>query len=408
MIAAIAAAREGAAVTLYEKNEKTGKKLYITGKGRCNVTNNCEPEDFFDHVVTGSKFLYSSYYGFDNNFVMELIESLGCPLKTERGNRVFPVSDHSSDVIKALNRGLEAAGVNVVTGLEVIDLITQDCFDSKQSFKTSNVCGLKFRGGSRAYFDKVIMATGGLSYRSTGSDGFGLELLHNYGHSVEDCKPALVPMESPDAWVKDLQGLSLRNVELSLWVDGKSIYSEQGEMLFTHFGVSGPLVLSASSILASKKSYKTAEIHIDLKPALTFEQLDKRFIREFEAGNTKMLKNIIGDLYPSKLAAIIPGLAGVDSTKKVNIISKEERHRMVDITKDLIISITGTRSFDEAIITHGGINLKEVNPSTMESKIIKNLYICGEMLDVDAFTGGYNLQIAWSTGHLAGLCAAQE
>lgn len=408
MIAAIAAAREGASVTLYEKNEKTGKKLYITGKGRCNVTNNCDPEDFFDHVVTGSKFLYSSYYGFDNNFVMELIESLGCPLKTERGNRVFPVSDRSSDIIKALNKGLEEAGVKVVTRLEVTDLITEEMITEEKGLTCIRAVGLKFSGGSRAYFDKVIMATGGLSYKSTGSDGFGIELLKKYGHSVNDLRPALVPLESPDEWVRGLQGLSLRNVNLSLVIDGKSVYSEQGEMLFTHFGVSGPLVLSASSILASRKAYRNAELYIDLKPALTFEQLDKRFIREFEEGNTKMLKNIIGDLYPSKLAAIIPDLAGVENTKKVNIISKEERHKLVDITKRLVIKISGTRSFDEAIITHGGINLKEVNPSTMESKLIKNIYICGEMLDVDAFTGGYNLQIAWSTGHLAGLCAAQE
>lgn len=406
MMAAIAAAKEGASVTLYEKNEKTGKKLYITGKGRCNVTNNCDPDDFFAHVVTGSKFLFSSYYGFDNNFVMDMVEGFGCPLKTERGNRVFPVSDHSSDVIKALNKGLSDNGVKVVTKLEVSDLITEKSINQDNGKEELKTVGLKFTGGSKAYFDKVIMATGGLSYKSTGSDGFGMELLKKYGHTVDECKPALVPLESPNGWVKDLQGLSLRNVTATLVVDGKNMYSEMGEMLFTHFGVSGPLVLSASSILAGCKSYKKAELLVDLKPALTFEQLDKRFIREFEEGNTKMLKNIIGDLYPSKLAAIIPDLAGVDNTKKVNIISKEERHRLVDITKKLVIDISGTRSFDEAIITHGGINLKEINPSTMESKLIKNLYVCGEMLDVDAFTGGYNLQIAWSTGHLAGLSAA--
>lgn len=392
MIAAISAADSGDDVTLFEKNEKLGKKLFITGKGRCNVTNNCERDKFFDNVLGNSKFLYSAFAKFDNHALMELIEELGTPLKVERGERVFPVSDHSSDIIRALSNGLKGRGVKVRLNESVKDILIED----------GQVIGLVTDKGETVNADKVIVCTGGVSYKSTGSTGDGYMWGSKLGHRITTPVPALVPLVTHDSWVYELQGLSLKNVKLSLFIDGKMKYSDMGEMLFTHFGLSGPLVLTASSYLASAKDYKEAYVVIDNKPALSNEEFDKRLIRELTAGNNKEIKNILGEIYPSKMAKLICGLAGIDQYKKCNEIKKEERLALVDITKKMKININRTRDFDEAIITHGGISLKDVNPKTMESKLVSGLFFAGEVLDLDALTGGFNLQIAFSTGHLAG------
>ncbi|MCQ2543686.1 MAG: NAD(P)/FAD-dependent oxidoreductase [Lachnospiraceae bacterium] len=392
MIAAISAADSGSDVILFEKNEKLGKKLFITGKGRCNVTNNCEKDKFFDNIMGNSKFLYSAFAKFDNHALMELIESLGTPLKVERGERVFPVSDHSSDIIRALTKGLKDRAVEVRLNDSVKEILTED-----------NIAkGVLTDKGEKYTADKVIVCTGGVSYKSTGSTGDGYIWGSKTGHRITTPKPSLVPLVTHDKWVYDLQGLSLKNVKLSLYIDGKVKYSDMGEMLFTHFGLSGPLVLTASAYLASAKDYKEAYVIIDNKPALSFEEFDKRLIRELTAGNNKEIKNILGEIYPSKMAKIICGLAGIDQYKKCNEIKKEERNALVEITKKMKIMVNRTRDFDEAIITHGGISLKDVNPKTMESKLIKGLYFAGEVLDLDALTGGFNLQIAFSTGYLAG------
>lgn len=392
MIAAISAADSGSDVILFEKNEKLGKKLFITGKGRCNVTNNCEKDKFFDNIMGNSKFLYSAFAKFDNHALMELIESLGTPLKVERGERVFPVSDHSSDIIRALTKGLKDRAVEVRLNDSVKEILTED-----------NIAkGVLTDKGEKYTADKVIVCTGGVSYKSTGSTGDGYIWGSKTGHRITTPKPSLVPLVTHDKWVYDLQGLSLKNVKLSLYIDGKVKYSDMGEMLFTHFGLSGPLVLTASAYLASAKDYKEAYVIIDNKPALSFEEFDKRLIRELTAGNNKEIKNILGEIYPSKMAKIICGLARIDQYKKCNEIKKEERNALVEITKKMKIMVNRTRDFDEAIITHGGISLKDVNPKTMESKLIKGLYFAGEVLDLDALTGGFNLQIAFSTGYLAG------
>lgn len=435
MMAAIRAAERGHSVTLYEKNEKLGKKVYITGKGRCNVTNACDAEEFFEHVTGNAKFFYSAFYGFDNHRVMELIEKAGCPLKTERGNRVFPVSDHSSDVIKALRQTLEKLGCDIryntaIKGLlaeeyreEIAKAETADELSTKQcagdTLLEAEVCkagkkknkyeqqitGIVTADGKKEFYDSVILATGGVSYPSTGSTGDGHRFAGDLGLKVTELKPSLVPFEVKEKWCGQLQGLALKNVTATLHVDGKKAFSQMGELLFTHFGVSGPLILTASSVLAQKKKHGEVMLTIDLKPALTEEQLDKRFLKEFEEGHNKQLKNILPALYPSSLAALIPELAKVDETKPVHSVTREERERLVRITKALSLTVTGTRGFAEAIITSGGVDLKEINPSTMECKRIKGLYIAGELLNLDAHTGGYNLQIAWSTGYLAGDCA---
>lgn len=402
MMAAISAAESGAKVTLYEKNEKLGKKVFITGKGRCNVTNAGDTNEFFDQVISNPKFLFSAIYEFDAFMVMDLIEKYGCQLKTERGNRVFPVSDHSSDIIKALEKALVDNGVTIKKNRFVEDIIVTD-----------NICqGIVVGDGDssdeeKVYADKVILCTGGSSYQSTGSDGYYIRKLSKYGHKVTEPKPGLVPLVSTDNICKELMGLSLKNVSLDLVVDGKNIYSGFGEMLFTHFGISGPLVLTASSVYNKKYYGKKCKAIIDLKPALDRDKLDKRIIRDFEANMNKSFKNVLEKLLPGKMAQIIPGRIGIDSEKKINTISAEERSRLVNILKNFEIPIIGTRDFNEAIITIGGISTKEINPSTMESKLIKNLHLAGEMIDVDAVTGGYNLQIAWSTGHLAGKSAAE-
>ena len=420
MMAAIVAAKAGHQVTLLEKNEKVGKKLFITGKGRCNVTNACDTEDLFANVMEHSKFLYSAIYGFDNRAVMQFFEDAGCRLKVERGQRVFPESDHSSDVIRALEKEMRSAGVNLLLNHEVDSLLidntaeivqeTETNSKKKKMQQTGKVKGIKLKNKEIIPADKIIVATGGISYVLTGSTGDGYRFAKNVGHTVTDLSPALVPFVIEESWCKQLQGLSLRNVSVMVEVEGKTIYSDFGEMLFTHYGVSGPLILSASSFYVHNKKAqgKRAKLYIDLKPALTREQLDKRILREFDENKNKQFKNAITSLFPAKMLPIMPVLAGIDPDKKVNEITKEEREHFVQTIKHLELTITGIRDYNEAIITKGGVSVSEVNPSTMESKLVKGLYFAGEVLDLDAMTGGYNLQIAWSTGKLAGESASNE
>ena len=393
MMAAIAAARAGHKVRIYEKNEKLGKKVYITGKGRCNVTNACDTEELFQNVVHNAKFLYSSFYAFTNTDVMELIEHYGCPLKTERGNRVFPVSDKSSDVIHALAVALRELDVEVELHEEVTAVLTEH----------EKVTGVRLKRGSRDVFaDAVIVTTGGLSYPSTGSTGDGYRFAKELGHSVTELSPALVPFEAREEVCKELQGLSLRNIRAEIRKGKKVLYSEFGEMLFTHFGVSGPVLLSASSYVAAQIKKEPLTLSIDLKPALGEEQLDARILRDFEEAKNKQFKNSLNQLLPAKLIPVIIERSGISPEKKVNEITREERRRLVQAVKDFCITLTGLRDYKEAIITQGGVSVREVNPSTMESKKTAGLYFAGEVLDLDAVTGGFNLQIAWSTGYLAG------
>ncbi|MBR5917246.1 MAG: NAD(P)/FAD-dependent oxidoreductase [Lachnospiraceae bacterium] len=406
MMAAISAAASGDDVVLLEKNEKTGKKLFITGKGRCNVTNDCTRDEFFENIVSNPKFLYSAFSQFNNADLMKLIEDNGTPLKTERGNRVFPVSDHSSDIIKALNNALKSAGVDLRLNTSVKSIITESLEnDAEEDLKNKGLSkraiGVKTDDGQIIKADKVVIATGGISYKSTGSTGDGLRWAGEEGHRISTLKPALVPLETYEKWPFELTGLSLKNVTLSLLIKDKLKYKEMGEMLFTHFGISGPLVLTSSSIIAGSDE-KDIKVLIDLKPALSDDEFDARLIRELKEGNKKDLKNILGNIYPIKLGLKICELSGVDIYKKCNEITKEERKKILDYTKRLPLTIKGTRDFDEAIITHGGVSVKDINPKTMESKLVKNLFFAGEVIDVDAFTGGFNLQIAFSTGYLAG------
>jgi len=406
MMAALTAAKGGSSVTIFEKNEKPGKKIYITGKGRCNVTNACDVTDFFNYVKRNPRFLYSAVYDFDNSAVMEFFENNGCHLKIERGDRVFPVSDHSSDIIKTLYDAVKKAGVEVSFGTNVL------------SVEASNgtVSAVTYENGDnpivREEFDCVIVCSGGMSYPSTGSTGDGYRFAKELSHSVVTPAPSLVPFEIKEDWCRDLQGLSLKNIGLKMYEKSekeakkkKPVYDGFGEMLFTHFGISGPLVLTGSCYYDKEKEYC---LLLDLKPALTEEQLDKRVLRDFEEGLNKSFKNILGGLFPSKLIPVMIRLSGIDPEKKVNEITRQERQGFVKLIKNLPMTVQGTRGFNEAIITKGGVSVKEINPSTMESKIVKGLFFAGEVLDVDAETGGFNLQIAWSTGHLAGLCASEE
>lgn len=397
MFAAIAAAKNGHQVTLYEKNEKLGKKIFITGKGRCNITNAADMEELFDAVVTNSKFLYSSFYGYTNQNVIDFFEDAGVPVKIERGNRVFPISDHSSDVIRTLEREMKKVGVKVCLNTEVKSVEAE-----KDKF---NKVVLKDTTTQAA--DACIVATGGLSYRSTGSTGDGFRFAENVGHKVTQCFPSLVPMETKEPWICELQGLSLRNVEAKILDGKKELYKDFGEMLFTHFGVSGPLIISASSYVGKKFMDKNGQkkeltLEIDLKPALTEEQLDQRVLRDFEENHNRQFKNAITKLFPTKLIPVMLELGGIDPEKKVNSIEKEERKQFVHLIKHFRMTLTGLRGYLEAIITKGGVNVKEIDPGTMESKLVKGLYFAGEVLDLDALTGGFNLQIAWSTGYAAG------
>ncbi len=393
MMAAITAAENGHSVQILEQNEKLGRKIYITGKGRCNVTNACEADKLFENVVSNPKFLYSAFNEFTNEQTMRFIEDAGCPLKVERGDRVFPVSDHASDVTAALERVLKKQNVRVRLHTKVQSLLWED----------GRILGVLLqKNQEKVLADAVIVATGGLSYPSTGSTGDGYLMAEWAGHTVTECRPSLVPFEIKETWCKDLQGLSLKNVRLTLLCDGKRIYEEFGEMLFTHFGISGPLVLSASSFYGRCKKKDSVFVSIDLKPALSAEQLDKRILRDFEENLNRQFKNSLGKLFPAKIIPIMIKESGVDPEKKIHEVTKEERQALVRVTKNLQMQVSGLRGFAEAIITQGGVRVKEINPSTMESKLISGLYFAGEVLDLDALTGGFNLQIAWSTGYLAG------
>ena len=399
MMAAYGAALKGHQVTIYEKNEKLGKKLYITGKGRCNITNASGVEDMLGQVVTNRKFLYSAFYRFTNNDMVSLLEKYGCLTKVERGNRVFPVSDHASDVTAALKRCLDQYSVQYRFQEEVRGL-----------WMEQNVCRGIFLSGQKgdpeskryAAADHVIVATGGLSYPSTGSTGDGYRMAKESGHKVTDCFPALVPFETEESWVKELMGLSLRNIQATILDKKKKLYTEFGEMLFTHFGVSGPVLLSASSIVGKRLREHKLCLDIDLKPALTEEQLDMRLLRDFEGAKNKQLKNILGKLYPSTLIPVIIQRSGISGEKPVHEVSRKEREILRRLTKHFTMTLTGLRGFSEAIITQGGVLVKDVDPGTMASRRVQGLSFAGEVLDLDALTGGYNLQIAWSTGFLAG------
>lgn len=395
MMAAVFAARNGQNVQLLEKNEKLGKKLFITGKGRCNITNAADIEDLFTAVTSNPKFLYSGFYSFTNQQVIDFFEELGVKTKIERGERVFPVSDHSSDVIAAFSRELKSLGVSVSLHTEVRELLCEQ----------DKVCGVLLTNGKKMKADAVIVATGGISYPSTGSTGDGYRFAKETGHRVTELLPSLVPMEVRQWYAKELQGLSLRNIEICITDGKKKLYEEFGEMLFTHYGVTGPVILSASSVVGKTLRKKELTLHIDLKPALSEEQLDKRILREFDANHNKQYKNSIDSLFPAKLKPVMIELSEIEPEKKVNEITKEERQRLVHLIKDFTMTLTGLRSYNEAIITKGGVSVKEIDPGTMESKKKKGLYFAGEVLDLDAMTGGYNLQIAWSTGYLAGINA---
>ena len=440
MMAAIAAAQKGHQVLLLEKNEKLGKKIYITWKGRCNLTNACETQELFDSVVSNPRFLYSAIYGFDNAAVQDFFEKRGCPLKVERGNRVFPVSDHSSDIIGTLAKELERLGVTVRLHAPVKDILVRkdggqqggrDAGKTGDEGRTDNepekspgqatppvpsVRGVRLSSGEELPADAVILCSGGLSYPATGSTGDGHRMAQRLGHTLIPCEPALVPFCVEEEWCADLQGLALKNVSASLFLGKKKVYEGFGEMLFTHFGVSGPLILSASSYYrtrpaqAAKGGKKKAEekaapnpvLRLDLKPALSLEQLDRRLIRDFEEAKNRQFRNAVEGLFPVRLIPVMIALSGIDPEKRVHDITRQERQDFAARIKNVELHVTGTRGFPEAIITRGGVSVREVNPATMESRLVSGLYFAGELLDLDALTGGFNLQIAWSTGHLAG------
>ncbi|MBE7030940.1 MAG: NAD(P)/FAD-dependent oxidoreductase [Ruminococcaceae bacterium] len=388
MLAAAVAAKRGKAVTLFEKNPVLGKKLLITGKGRCNVTNAAEVEELIKQVPVNGRFLYSAFYTFTNDDLITLLNKLGVPTKVERGGRVFPVSDKAADVRDAFRKLMATYRVRCCRG-EAVSIT--DCGEKKR---------IVFADGKRAEFDAIIIATGGKSYPRTGSTGDGYRFAEQLGHTVTPLKPSLVPLELSDD-VNALMGLSLRNVAVWVEADGKRVYEDFGEMLFTHYGVSGPVILSASSHMRDPRN-KAYTLHIDLKPALDIEALDKRILRDFEQEKNKDFINALDALLPKKMIPYAVERSGISPRSKVNAITREERRMFACLLKDMTFSVKGMRPIDEAIITSGGVNVKEINPSTMESKLVPGIFFAGEVLDVDAYTGGYNLQIAFSTGFLAG------
>lgn len=414
MFAAYFAAKNGHKVTLLEQNEKLGKKLYITGKGRCNITNASDMEDLFANVCSNEKFLYSAFYSYTNEQVVDFFENYGLRTKVERGNRVFPVSDHSSDVIATLSKALKDVGVEVKLYTKVAKLITEIYHDEdgqtviaekKTGVLKQIIKGVVLEDNTRILVDAIVLATGGISYPSTGATGDGYRFAEGLNHKIVEPSPSLVPFEIQENWVTEMQGLALKNVAITIEREGKKIYSDFGEMLFTHFGVSGPMILSASASIkpAFFRDFEhEMTLKIDLKPALDKEQLDKRILKDFEEAKNKQYKNSIQKLLPSKMIPIIIMLSEIDPDKQVNEITREERAKLVELLKALPMTIIGLRGWNEAIITKGGVSVKQVNPSTMESKLVNGLYFAGELLDLDAMTGGYNLQIAWSTGYLAG------
>lgn len=398
MAAAISAAKAGASVSLFEKNERLGKKLFITGKGRCNLTNASDIKTFMEQIVTNPKFLYGAFGKFTNGDTMDFFTSAGCPVKTERGNRVFPVSDHSADVIDALQNELKKyrVKINLRTAVEELQIENGICTGLVLSDKTK-ICS-----------DAVIVSTGGLSYPSTGSDGDGYRFAKSCGHRVTELYPSLVPLTVMEPECGLLQGLSLKNVRASLWDNDKEIFSEFGEMLFTHFGVSGPLILSASSAAAPILKKRPLKLLLDLKPALSEEKLDARMLRDFSEEKNRELKNSLSGLFPAGLIPEVIRQSGIDPDRRINALTRTERASLIKATKELTFTVLSVRGYSEAVITKGGVDVREINPSSMESKRIQNLYFAGEVLDVDALTGGYNLQIAWSTGWTAGLSAAKK
>ncbi|MDY3909139.1 MAG: NAD(P)/FAD-dependent oxidoreductase [Eubacterium sp.] len=394
MMAAIRSSVAGHKVILFEKNEKCGKKLFITGKGRCNLTNACDVSDLFSNVISNPKFLYSSFYGFTNQDTIAFFESLGLRTKIERGNRVFPASDKSSDVIRCLERECGRQGVQIMLQTRVSDLIIEG----------GQVRGVLLSDGKQVSADRVILATGGMSYPSTGSTGDGYEMAKKAGHTVTKLRPGLTGIQTREELVKELQGLTLKNTAVEIRPEGskKKCYQGFGEVLFTHYGVSGPLILSASSQIGDKLKQSPLMLHIDMKPALTTEQLDKRVVSDFEKSSNQSVKNAMVHLLPKSMIPVILRQYRLDEAKKVNQLSKEERLRIVNGMKDFTLTLCGLRDWNEAIITRGGVRVNEVDPATMESKLVKGLYLAGEILDLDALTGGFNLQIAWSTGYAAG------
>ena len=376
-------------VTILDGNDRIGKKLFITGKGRCNVTNSKDISEFFDYIPGNPHFLYSALYSYTNEDTMNFFENVGIKLKVERGGRVFPMSDKSSDIIKGLSIGLKESNVQVKLNSKVTNLI----------YDANKIVGVEINNSTKLYGDYFIIATGGASYPLTGSRGEGQKFAKKLGHTIIELKPSLVPIELNEPWLKDLMGLSLKNISLSILKNNKVLYKNQGEMLFTNYGISGPLVLSGSRYVKNEGSY---EASIDLKPALNESELDKRIQKDFLKYQNKEFKNALDDLLPKKLIPLIINLSNIPLDKKVNVITKEERKKLLHILKDLRVKIKGLRPIEEAIVTAGGVNTLEIDPSTMKSKIISNLSFAGEVIDVDAFTGGYNVQIALSTGYIAG------
>lgn len=394
MMAAGTAAERGYKVKLIEQNKILGKKLLITGKGRCNVTNACEDvTDLIKNVTTNASFLYSAFYGFTNHQTMDFFESLGVKLKIERGERVFPVSDKSADIANALRRFLTQNNVEIITD-RVDDILTDN----------GKICGVLTQKRGKITADKVILATGGMSYQATGSVGDGYTWAENLGHEIVEPSPSLVPLETEEEWYKSLAGLTLKNVKINVTdSNNRKIYTDFGEMMFAHFGLTGPVILSASAHMR-KMETESYKLSVDLKPALDEKQLDARILRDFSAELNKDFRNSLGGLLPSRLIPEVIALSGIDPYKKVNSVTKEERSLLVKILKNLEFNISGFCPIEQAIVTSGGVNVKEINPSTMESKLVKGLYFAGEIIDVDAYTGGFNLQIAFSTGRLAGSC----
>jgi predicted Rossmann fold flavoprotein len=390
IMAAGAAAGRGHDVTLIEKNKQLGKKLFITGKGRCNITNASPISEFFDNIISNREFLYSSLYTFDNEAIIRLLESYGLNTKVERGNRVFPESDKSSDVIKAFQKYLDHMGAEVLLNSRVSHVYMED-----------NTFMVVLTTGEKMQFDRLVIATGGASYPATGSEGDGYKMARAFGHTVTELKPSLVPIELEEPWLKDLMGLSLKNVTLRAYSDKKLIHEEFGEMIFTHFGISGPIVLTMSNHINRLKNKPV--LTLDLKPALDDETLDNRLLRDFQEYKNKQLKNALNDLLPQKLIPLIIQVSGIYPEKTVHQITREERSKLLEAIKAFPLQFKGFRPLDEAIVTSGGIKVQEVNPSTMESRIVPGLFFAGEIIDIDALTGGYNLQIAYSTGYLAGI-----
>lgn len=400
LMAASAACACGHRVTVLEKNEKAGKKIYITGKGRCNLTNACDTAEFFDHVVSNPKFLYSSIYDFDHTAVMDYFESRGCRLKTERGQRVFPESDHASDVTRTLVEDIRARGGRIRYHQTVSEILVE----KDPQTGAGKAAGVRLEDGSVMKSDAVIIATGGMSYASTGSTGDGYRFARECGHTVTACRPSLVPFTVKEAWPLELQGLALKNVAVKIpsGRKGKPLFEGFGELLFTHFGISGPLVLTASTVCDFEAHPEGYTLFLDLKPAIPEDELEARIIQLFAEVPSRQFAHAIRPLFPQRLADVMPAVTGIDAARTAKSFTAPEIRKLAECIRAVPLTVTGNRGFTEAVITKGGVSTKEIDPSTMESRLISGLYFAGEVIDVDAVTGGFNLQIAWSTGHLAG------